>query len=387
MNSIKFTDRLSQLPTPFYYYNTALLGATLDTVASLALMYGYEVHYAMKANFNGRIVHMAKQRGLGADCVSGGEMTAALEAGIPAEKIVFAGVAKTDEEIAYGIEKGILCFNCESLQELQVIDGIAGRMGRRAAIALRINPDVDPRTHRYISTGKAENKFGIPSRELDRIIGTAGRLKNIEIKGLHFHIGSQIRDMEVFEALCHKVNRLQDWFAAQGLEFSLINVGGGLGVDYGDPESEPIADFARYFEVFHQNLRLRPGQTLHFELGRSIVAQCGELITRVLYTKTTAGGKEVVLVDAGMTDLIRPALYQAVHSIRNLTAQEGEQRVYTVAGPVCESSDVFAHSAELPETNRGDLLSILSAGAYGRAMASNYNLRDFPREVFSDDIR
>ena len=387
MNGKRYPEQLKDLPTPFYLYDMDLLRATLERATREAERYGYRVHYALKANFHPRILTEMKRYGLGADCVSGNEVRAAIEAGISPQDIVFAGVAKSDDEIRYALEQDIFSFNCESLEELEVIDALAERAGRKARIALRLNPDVDPMTHKYISTGKADNKFGIPYGEAEEAIRQTARLRRLEIVGLHFHVGSQIRDFSVFEALSRKVNRLQKRFDGLGVRLSHINVGGGLGIDYDDPVSEPIPDFEGYFRTFHRNLELRPGQTLHFELGRSLVAQCGELLTRVLFTKTTAGGKRIALVDAGMTDLIRPALYQARHRIENLTANDTEKRMcYTVAGPVCESSDVFAHDLELPETRRGDLLTILSAGAYGRSMSSNYNLREMTREIFSDEF-
>ncbi|MDR0510694.1 MAG: diaminopimelate decarboxylase [Rikenellaceae bacterium] len=378
---------MNSLPTPFYLYDVDLLRATLDEATSQAARYGYQVHYALKANFNRRILALVNEYGLGADCVSGGEVQAALDAGIPASKIVFAGVAKSDEEIALGLRRDIFSFNCESLQEMEVINDIAGQTGRKARIALRINPDVDPHTHKYISTGKAENKFGIPYAEVDKALGMIGNLSNLEITGLHFHVGSQIRYMKVFADLCLRVNELQEWFASRGLQLSHINVGGGLGINYDDPAAEPIPDFKGYFAAFASHLKLRPGQTLHFEPGRSIVGQCGRLITRVLYNKVTPGGKHIALVDAGMTELIRPALYQARHRIENLTASpDAPQQTYTVGGPICESSDIFASDITLPVTRRGDMLAIMSAGAYGRAMSSNYNLRNFVPEIFTDEL-
>lgn len=384
--SRKYIDKLKGIKTPFYFYDMELLRATLETVTSEANKYGYKVHYAMKANFNERIVAEILKSGLGADCVSGGEVQRALEAGIPASEIVFAGVAKTDEEIILGLESDIFSFNCESREELEVINGIAGEMGKKARVALRINPDVDPKTHKYISTGKAENKFGISYREVDEVINMLGSLPAIEIVGIHFHIGSQIRDLSVFEKLSVRVNEIQDWFEKKGFKLSHINVGGGLGIEYGDPASEPMPDFKRYFGIFNANLQLREGQTVHFELGRAIVAQCGELITKVLYNKVNGQEMNIVLVDAGMTDLIRPALYQAAHRIENITSGSKEAETYMVAGPICESSDVFAKAVELPVTKRGDLLTLMSAGAYGRCMASNYNLRKLPQEIISDDL-
>jgi diaminopimelate decarboxylase len=384
--SQKYLERLRGIPTPFYFYDLNLLRATLGAAMSEAQKYGYQVHYAMKANFNERILAEMNRSGFGADCVSGKEVLRAIECGIPASKIVFAGVAKTDEEIRIGLTHNIFSFNCESREELEVIDAIAGQMGRKADIALRINPDVDPMTHKHISTGHGDSKFGISYREVDEVIAELGELKNLNITGIHFHIGSQITELKPYEQLCLRANTIQGWFEERGFQLRHLNMGGGVGIDYADPSAHPIPDFAAYFAVFQKHLKVRPGQTVHFELGRSLVGQCGELLTRVLYNKVTAGGTRVALVDAGFTDLIRPALYGAVHRIENLTSTASERQTYMVAGPICESTDVFARNLDLPGTQRGDMLRILSAGAYGRAMSSNYNLRDFPAEVFSDDL-
>jgi diaminopimelate decarboxylase len=385
MGSETYLEKLRDLPTPFYFYDLELLRATLDAASSAAGRYGYRVHYALKANFNERIVAEMHRYGIGADCVSGGEVRRAIACGIPASEVVFAGVAKTDEEIRYGLEQGIFSFNCESAQELEVIDALAGATGTTARVALRLNPDVDAMTHRHIATGVADSKFGIPFEELDGIVSGWGRFKNLILIGIHFHIGSQITSAEPFEQLCRRVNEFQEWFEQRGIRLEHLNVGGGLGIDYTEPSAHPMPDFKRYFALFQQNLKVRPGQTVHFELGRSLVGQCGELLTRVLYDKVTAAGTHLALVDAGMNDLMRPALYGAAHRIENLTSTQ-EPGAYTVAGPICESTDIFARGISLPQTRRGDLLRIRSAGAYGRSMASNYNLRDFPREVFSDEM-
>jgi len=385
IGSKKYLPQLQEIPTPYYFYDVDLLRATLDAVTSEAAKYGYKIHYAMKANFSDRIIAEMKKYGLGMDCVSGGEVRKSIESGIPASEVVFAGVAKTDEEIRYGLEHGIFSFNCESREELEVINTIAGEMGKTADIALRINPDVDPMTHRHISTGKADNKFGISYQEVDEVIEELSELKNLNIVGLHFHIGSQITELKPFEYLSLRCNTIQEWFESKGFQLKHINVGGGLGIDYADPTANPMPDFASYFAVFHQHLKIRPGQTVHFELGRSLVGQCGELMTKVLYNKVTASGIRIALVDAGFTELMRPALYGAVHRIENLTST-GDRKTYMVAGPICESTDVFARDLELPETQRGDLLRLMSAGAYGRSMSSNYNLRDFPKEIFSDEL-
>lgn len=363
----------------------SLLDSTLQTVTSEASKYGYKVHYAVKANFDKRILASVRSYGLGADCVSGGEVRASIEAGFPASEIVFAGVGKSDAEILYGIDHDIFSFNCESYEELCVVNSLAEGRGKIANVALRINPDVDPKTHKYISTGKADNKFGVAPVEIAMIIEALPSLANINIVGLHFHVGSQVRDLDVFRKLCGRVGEIEAWFEQQGVRMSHINVGGGLGISYEQPDVELMPDFEAYFRVFHENLTLRPDQTLHFELGRSIVGQCGELISRVLYNKINANGKKIVIIDAGMTELIRPALYQAHHRIENISSDR-ELQTYTVVGPICESSDTFAKDIELPVTSRGDIIAVKSAGAYGRTMASNYNLREIAPSVYSDDL-
>lgn len=369
------------LKTPFYWYDSQLLDQTLQTVKSLADRHGYHVHYAVKANGNLEILRRVNAAGLGTDCVSGNEILQSIAAGIAPEKIAFAGVGKSDEEIRIGLENNIFCFNCESIPEIEVIDEIAGQMGKRAHIALRINPNVHASTHHYITTGLEENKFGINTWALDDVLKVLEHTKNVELIGLHFHIGSQILDMQDFRNLCTRVNEIQEWFYARKIIVDHINVGGGLGVNYEQPDKQPIPTFEEYFKVFAESLKLRPKQQLHFELGRAIVAQCGSLITKVLYVKNGTN-KKFAIVDAGFTELIRPALYQAVHKIENISSTEPEEK-YDVVGPICESSDCFAKSIDLAGCHRGDLLAIRTAGAYGEAMASTYNLRTLVKGYFS----
>lgn len=377
------TDILKSVETPVYYYDMGLLRDTLDALVSAVSSHaGYSVHYAMKANANPAILEAVRNAGLGIDAVSGGEISRALECGFAPDKIVFAGVGKTDREIALALEGGIACFNVESEPELEVISEIAAAKGLKAHVALRVNPNIDAHTHAYITTGLSENKFGIPMEQLDAMIARCRELPAIQLTGLHFHIGSQITEMEPFEMLAETVNRIQDRYNAQGTDFDSINVGGGLGIDYDNPDGCPVPDFESYFDTFARVLRLRPGQQLHFELGRSVVAQCGSLITRVLYVKNGLS-KRFAIVDAGFTELIRPALYQAHHKIQNLTAAAGAPVMkYDVVGPICESSDCFATDEEIPETRRGDLLALRSAGAYGEIMASQYNCRPLPSSIF-----
>ena len=380
-------DYFIGVDTPFYYYDVELLEKTIATVKAEAERYGnFDVHYAIKANFNPRLLKIMADAGLGADCVSGGEVAAALAAGVPASKIVFAGVGKTDKEIALALDAGIFCFNAESVPELEAIEALAAERGVVAQVALRINPNVGAHTHSNITTGLAENKFGIGYEQLDDVINVIEDMKHISLIGLHFHIGSQILVMDDFIALCGRINELQELlFETRGLVLPHINVGGGLGIRYDAPDKYPIPDFELYFATYANNLKLYPGQHVHFELGRSIVAQCGALVTRVTYVKH-GGCKQFVIVDAGMNDLIRPALYDAYHRIENLCSDKADE-VYDVVGPVCESSDVFCHDRKMPATQRGDLLVMRSAGAYGEAMAFGYNCRTLPKAVLSTDVK
>ena len=358
------TGKFQQLRTPFYYYDAELLRKTLQTINDEAGKHeGFVVHYAVKANANPQLLRIIRQAGLGADCVSGGEIEASIKAGFPASKIVFAGVGKSDWEINLGLDNDIFCFNVESIPELEVINELATQKGKVARVAFRLNPNVGAHTHANITTGLAENKFGIAMRDMMSVIEEASHMEHIKVVGLHFHIGSQILDMGDFEALCNRVNELQNELERHRIIVEHINVGGGLGIDYQHPNRVPIPDFKAYFDTYAKKLKLRPGQTLHFELGRAVVAQCGSLITRTLYIKKGAV-KQFCIVDAGFTDLIRPALYQAYHKIENITSEEPAQ-TYDVVGPICESTDVFAKQVDLNGCRRGDLLAIRSAGAYG----------------------
>lgn len=368
--------------TPFYYYDLELLKATLHEMNACIKNLPYKVHYAVKANANPRILHEIKEAGLSIDCVSGGEIVAALAAGFKGDTIAFAGVGKTDKEISLGINHDIFCFNVESLAELEVINEIAAAKGKIANIALRINPNIDAHTHEYITTGLSENKFGINLEQIDMAVDKAMSMPDVNLIGLHFHIGSQLLDFTPYKMLCDRINDLQDHFEARGISFKIINVGGGLGINYENPNENPIPDFKNYFDTFRNNLKLRKGQELHFELGRAIVGQCGSLITRVIYVKNGTT-KNFVIVDAGMTDLIRPALYQAHHVAENITSPATETARYDIVGPICESSDKFASDETLPLTHRGDLLALRSAGAYGEVMAMQYNCRNLPSTQFS----
>ena len=378
-------EKFKTIETPFYYYDTELLEKTLCCAQQEAAKYDvFHIHYAIKANFNPALLQIINAAGMGADCVSGGEVKAALAAGIPASKVVFAGVGKTEKEISASLDAGIFCFNVESLPEAELIDELASQKGKRADIAIRVNPGVGAHTHANITTGLAENKFGINYELLDETIDAIEKMENINLIGLHFHIGSQILEMQDFATLCDRINEIQDRLEERGITLPHLNVGGGLGIDYLAPDENCIPDFATYFETYARNLKKRPGQQTHFELGRSIVAQCGSLITRVTYIKQGTC-KKFAIVDAGMNDLVRPALYQAYHEIDNLTSS-AEKESYDIVGPICESSDVFAKERELPATKRGDILAIRSAGAYGEAMAFGYNCRELPKAYLSTEM-
>lgn len=382
MISQETVNKFKDLQTPFYYYDLDILNVACRIVMKGSADYGYKVHYAVKANANPRIMKIISSYGFGADCVSWNEIECAINAGFKPSEIVFAGVGKTDKDIEEALKADVFCFNCESIPEIEVIDSLALKQNKAAMIALRINPYIEAFTHKYITTGIEESKFGINIWELDEVIRRLKLLNNLNLKGIHFHIGSQITRMDVFRNLCSRVNELQEWFASRNIQLDFINVGGGLGIDYEDPGQIP--PFEEYFSLINEFISLRPGQTIHVEPGRSLTGQCGSLISKVLYIKN-GSNTTFAIIDAGMTDLIRPALYNARHKIENLTSAGNPQK-YDVVGPVCESSDTFGKFIELPETHRGDIIAIRSAGAYGESMASRYNMRDLPRSVFSDEI-
>lgn len=369
-------------PTPFYFYDLDLLNSTLDEVKRLTEGKPFFVHYAVKANSNPVILKEIASKGFGADLVSGEEIQVAVEAGFSPSRMMFAGVGKTDKEINLGLAHDIACFNVESIPELQVIDELAQKAGVVARVAIRVNPDIDAHTHSYITTATADNKFGISIEMLPQVVEMAQALPHVQLMGLHFHLGSQITLMEPYRMLCERINELLDFFESRDVHFKVIDVGGGLGVDYEHPDANPIPSFKQFFDIFSNHLHLREGQQLHFELGRALVAQCGSLIARVVFVKENRN-KKFVILDAGMTLLVRPALYQAHHLIQNLSAaQDAETDVYDVVGPICESSDVFGHDERLPITRRGDIFALRSAGAYGEVMASRYNMRALPSSVF-----
>ena len=378
-------NKFRELETPFYYYDVNVLRETLSCINKEAGKYNnFCVHYAVKANANHKVLTIIRESGLGADCVSGGEIRAAIKAGFPTNKIAYAGVGKTDWEINLGLDYDIFCFNVESVPELEIINELASAKGKTARVAFRINPNVGAHTHANITTGLAENKFGISMEDMDKVIDMAGTLPHVKFVGLHFHIGSQILDMGDFVALCNRVNELQEKLYARQIIVEHINVGGGLGIDYAHPNRQAIPNFTEYFATYHKHLKLRPQQTLHFELGRAVVGQCGSLISKVIYVKQGTN-KLFAILDAGMTDLIRPALYQAYHKIENITSEE-PMETYDVVGPICESSDVFGKAIDLNKAHRGDLFALRSAGAYGEIMASAYNCRALPKGYTSEEL-
>lgn len=376
-------EKFRQWQTPFYYYDMALLQDTLNVIKTEINRYGYHQHYAIKANANPRILTLIAQNGFGADCVSGGEIQAATDAGFPTSKIVFAGVGKADWEINLGLDLDIACFNVESLVELEVINALAKAKNKVATIALRVNPNVDAHTHAKITTGLQENKFGINLGLLNDVLDQMQAMKHVRFTGLHFHIGSQITDMTAFRDLCIRSNELQDELEERGIRIENMNFGGGLGIDYHHPNHLCIPDFDNYFAVFHKLVKQREGQQIHFELGRAIVGQCGSMISKVLYVKK-GEVKQFAVLDAGFTELIRPAMYDAYHHMENITS-DAPLHSYDVVGPICESSDVFGKDVKLNEVSRNDLIAFRSAGAYGEIMASQYNCRALPKSYFSDE--
>ena len=371
---------------PFYYYNTSLLCQTLDAIRKeLSATPHFHVHYAIKANANPELLKFVREAGLGVDCVSGGEVQRALEVGFEPKGIVFAGVGKSDREIRTALQAGISCFNVESLPEMEVINELAKQLHVKARLAFRVNPNVDAHTHEKITTGLHENKFGLSMEDLIPAIRLCNELEAVEYVGLHFHIGSQILDLSVYKALCNRINEIQLQLEAEGIHTQSINVGGGLGIDYDHPDQNPIPNFNAYFKVFKDNLEVRNGQQVHFELGRSIIAQCGALVSSVLYVKQ-GHTKNFLIVDAGFTELIRPAMYGSLHFTENITAEGAPTAHYDIVGPICESSDVFAKDYPLPTSQRGDIIVFRSAGAYGEVMASTYNCRTLPLTFTTEQL-
>jgi len=372
------------IKTPFYFYDLELLERTVAFAACHAANHGYIIHYAIKANSNPAIMQCMLKHGFGVDCVSGNEVKSSLKLGFDPKGIVYAGVGKSDEEIEMALKNDIFCLNCESVEELQIVAGIANRLGVQARVALRVNPNVDAKTHRYISTGMEENKFGISLAHIEDALSVCETQSNLQLIGLHFHIGSQITKEEPYINLCHRASKLWREYRMADRGGFVLNLGGGMGIDYHNPEENAVPDFERFFQNINNHLDVPKSVEVHFELGRSLVGQCGSIITKVLYTKQGVN-KKFVITDAGMTELMRPALYQAIHRVENISSN-GTPEQYDVVGPICESSDVFVKDYTLNKTSRGDLLAIHSCGAYAESMTLNYNLRDRAGVVLSTDL-
>jgi diaminopimelate decarboxylase len=362
--------------TPLYIYSYNTLVRHLKAYSDAFNDYPHIICFAVKANSNTAILRLFAKNGGGADIVSGGELYVALKAGVPAKKIVYAGVGKTEYEIRFALKSKILMFNVESEAELREIDRIAGKMRTMAPVALRINPDIDPETHPYIATGLKKHKFGIPIEDALEHYRLASRLKNIKIIGVHKHIGSQITKISPFVDALKKILLLIDELSIQGVELKYLDAGGGLGISYRGEEPPVPKELARNLIPLLKNRKL----TLIMEPGRSIAGNAGILVTRVLYLKKGAE-KEFIIVDAGMNDLIRPSYYNAYHNVIPVLKKKREKVFCDVVGPICESSDFLARDRELKRLKQGEYLAVMSAGAYGFSMSSNYNSRPRAAEV------
>ncbi|WP_434382968.1 diaminopimelate decarboxylase [Melittangium boletus] len=365
--------------TPTYVYSATALREHFQAVSSAFGEHPHVVCYAVKANSTLAVLRLLAEQGSGFDIVSGGELARVKAAGGAPGKTVFAGVGKTPEEMAQALAAGILFFNVESPEELELLDAVARAQGRRAPFALRVNPNVDARTHRYIATGLKTSKFGVPFEEAHALYARARKMKGLEAVGLDCHIGSQITLTSPFKAALGKVGTLYRELQAQGHPLRYLDVGGGLGITYTDETPPSAEEYARTILGAVGTL----GTTLVFEPGRSIVGNAGVLLTRVLFRKTTPA-RQFVVVDAGMNDLMRPALYEAHHGLRPLMQRRGKAVEVDVVGPVCESTDVLARQRSLVLPQQGELYAFMSAGAYGMSMASNYNSRPRPAEVLVD---
>jgi diaminopimelate decarboxylase len=366
-----------ELGTPFYVYSHATLIRHFRAIDSAFQHVPHIIAFAMKANSNLAILRLMAREGSGADIVSGGELYRALKAGVPPSKIVFAGVGKNREEIRYALKSGILMFNVESSDELRAIDDVAAEMRTRARVALRVNPDVDPKTHPYISTGLKKSKFGISADRALEEFRLASSLKHIDVAGVHKHIGSQLTEITPFVDALKRILELVEQLKDQGINLRYINIGGGLGITYSDETPPEPKDLAAALSPLLRDLKC----TLIMEPGRVIVGNAGVLVTRVLYQKAS-DVKRFVIVDAAMNDLLRPSLYGAFHEVKPVRETPSAKPVTVdVVGPVCESGDFLAKDRAMPEVKAGDLLAVMSAGAYGFVMASNYNSRPRVPEV------
>ena len=385
MFSRELLRSFKNIQTPFYYYDLDLLRNTLKTLSKELDTKSFKVHYAIKANANNIILEIIKNHGLGIDAVSGNEIKKSLEIGYSNKDIVFAGVGKTDVDINYAINNEIACFNCESLEELEVINTLSLKLNKTSNVSLRLNPNIVSDTHKKITTGTEKNKFGIDINDLHNVLIKMNDLSNLKLSGIHFHLGSQIGNINVFKKLSQIANKTNKRIYEYGILLNHINVGGGLSIDYLNPQKNPLSNFKDYFNIYKENIKLMKNQKLYFELGRSLVGQSGFLISKVLFTKKSYN-RNYIILDAGMSELMRPSLYNSYHKILNITSREMINKKYDVVGPLCESSDVFIKNLKLPTSKRGDLFCIYSSGAYGETMSSNYNLRNNIKSYFSDSI-
>lgn len=390
--NIKIETLAKKHGTPLYLYSKSMIIDNFKAMDAAFASVPHTICYAMKANSNFQILKLMASLGSGGDVVSGGELFLAQKAGIPADKIVYAGVGKTDAEIKYAIESGILAFNVESAQELEVIDQVAQQMSKKALVAIRINPDIDVHGHPYISTGKSINKFGIDIDVALDVFLAAHRMKGIEIVGVHCHIGSQILNLEYYIAAAKKLFDFVKKLADHGIAIQHVDIGGGLGVHYPDiiPEAaekkgEAVPSAAQLAQKVIDVLKPLNCEIL-FEPGRSIIGETAALITQVLYVKKSRD-KNFIIVDAGMNDLIRPSLYDAYHQVVPLQKHEGVLEKSDVVGPICETGDFLAKDRNLPAVQRGDYLAVMTAGAYGYSLSSNYNSRPRSIEVWVDGDR
>jgi len=376
---VPLSDIAEMYGTPAFVYSRETLGRHVRNIDGAFDGIDHITCYSVKANTNAAVLALFAEAGLGADIVSGGELFRALRAGIPAERIVFSGVGKTAGEIGYALDEGILMFNVESESELAVIDRVAGGKGVRAPVSFRVNPDVDPKTHPYISTGLKKNKFGIPHGDALRLYEMAAGMDNIDVVGIDAHIGSQLTDVSPYREEAEKLADLIEKIRGRGIDIDIVDIGGGLGINYGEEFPPDPAEWAEMVVPVMKDLGCR----LIIEPGRSIVGNAGVLLTRVLYVKHS-GEKTFVVVDAAMNDLARPSLYGSYHAIVPVIKRNGETATVDVVGPICESGDFLAKDRDMELPEEGDLLAVMSAGAYGMAMSSNYNSRLRAAEVMVD---
>ncbi len=376
--SVPLTEIANRFGTPCYVYSRAALETALDEYQQELAGTDSLVCFAIKSNSNLGVLNVFARKGAGFDIVSGGELKRALAAGGDPKKIVFSGVGKSVEEMEFAINTGILCFNVESAPELDRLNEVAGRLGKKAPISFRVNPNVDPKTHPYISTGLKKNKFGVAYEDALALYQRAATLPNLEISGIDCHIGSQLLDPSPFAEALDKILILVDQLAACGIRLHHIDLGGGLGIQYKD-EQQPTAK--SYLQPLLAKLKGR-GLKIILEPGRRLVGNAGALLTKVEYLKP-GEVKNFAIIDAAMNDLARPALYDAWHTIAPVKPREGQPRTWQIVGPICESGDFLGHDRELV-LEPGDLLAILSAGAYGMTMSSNYNTRPRVAEIMVD---